>query len=171
MKKLTTAILLGALCTVPVAYANTPQPTVENAHTFLKEMAERMYVYGHGWSGGNLENFKSQNCETSFNFTLELANEDRLSKLQRSIIIQWDKVSQVAAKDEDKRFVVNGVISIPDSKWIVYRSGIQRHNLPENIQTVSFMEFGADSDVTRQRLIKAMDFIRQQCDTSHKHGF
>lgn len=162
------SILVGILFTVPVAYANTAKPTLENAHAFIKEMIEQKRLTGyHLWRWSNdITDFKSQNCETSYTVkhSHSLFNESKVNTIDISkITIHWGQVSEVS----------KGKLSHISQERIGLDRGIWINgNIQENGNTDSSTILKVtDSDATRDRLVKAMDFIRQHCDATNKYGF
>lgn len=164
MKKLTTAMLLSALCTVPAAYADTRQPTVENAHAFIKDMAEKTNLYGllSRWDGRKeeyinrpMENIKSQDCNTSYS----LRSWD--GSYRYDITIRWDEVSTVSTRELSAPTIYHYVIAVV--------GGISGAESNSQILIAVSPPHGDD---VKERLIKAMNFLSQQCGGGiSKYGF
>lgn len=167
MKKLTMLTLLGALGAIPVTYADTAKPTLENAHAFIKEMVKQKRLEGYEfiWWGNDIKDFKSQNCETSY--TVEHSGPmfvEMIGRTERSkIMIHWGQVSEVTKVSLSH--IEKARLELQLGIWI-------RGSIQENEDSRSSIGLRVnDSDATRDRLIKAMDFIRQHCDTTRKYGF
>lgn len=155
--------LLGSLCTVTITHADTAKPTLENAHAFIKEMVEQERLRGFdiNWGSGKIQNFKSQDCKTSYSFKGMIFDKKPYYHTF-NVVISWDKVSDIL-----KGFSKGGG-DIRAYDGISVRGSINTDG--ENSSSAQFDV--NDSDITKARLIKAMDFIRQQCDTTKsKYGF
>jgi hypothetical protein len=157
MKKLMWPMLLGtwALCTMPITYADTIQPSLENAHAFIKEMAEKGQLQGFDVGKvGKIKNIKSQDCVTSYNFIGEVVLPKEIVRHNLEYQILWDQVSVVELSSWSN-----------PHHWQTFNKNL----IKVNNQNRFYVD---NSKTLAQRIIKAMDFIRQQCDTTKsKYGF
>ncbi|AXY57935.1 hypothetical protein CDG60_16025 [Acinetobacter chinensis] len=172
MKKLTTAILFGALCTVPVAYANTPQPSVENAQKFIVEVLNAKattfwstppsFVSNAKFKDKKIISASGDRCTTEVTVSYQESNiliDDRGSYVSKSntATIAWNNISNVKRpypNSSGEDIVIEGSIT--------WNGGL----------TTSGVSFMADSVAMAKRLETAMNFLREQCDTKKsQYGF
>lgn len=150
MKKLSIMLLVAILVPMSSVYAET-QPTLEGAHGFIKEMAEQKRLLGMFEWGirAEIENLKSENCETSYSNTRVTGRDWNGPVRTFNSRISWGKVSSV----------------------LPYYNENHSANMI-SLQEVSTYYYYVTDKVTGERLVKAMDFLRQQCDTTKsKYGF
>lgn len=168
MKELINVMLLVSLCTVTITHADTTQPSLENAHAFIKEMIKQKKLGGYEatWWTTEIKNFNSEYCATSYTVEHRVSTFFEMrGRTEISIIkIDWGQVSKVSKGSLSHNR--QGLKGLDLGLWV--NGGIQ-----ENGENRNFTIFDIkNSDVTADRLIKAMDFIRQQCDTTKsKYGF
>lgn len=167
MKNLIRVMLLGSLYTVTTTHADTAKPTLENAHSFIKEMVDqgRLTGYDVWWYTNKISDFKSQNCETSYKIMQSGYMVGKESPQQIIVTIPWDKISDVSGGSLSSN---QNRIGLDIGIWINGSLQVDGYLSSKNKQILKV----TDSDITQQRLIKAMNFIRQQCDTTKsKYGF
>lgn len=167
MKKLSIVVLGAMLLPMSSVYAET-QPTVEGAHAFIKEMVERGSLTGyHIWRYDNeITDFKSQNCETSYTVTRSTSIGGGEGSRVVFVTIPWNKVSEIT---KGSLTATQDRIGLQYGIWVMGSFLIKGNTYLEDSNRRIFKV--TDSEVTQQRIIKAMDFLRQQCDTSSKYGF
>lgn len=145
MKKLSIAILGAMLLPMSSVYAET-QPTVEGAYGFIKEMAEQERLLSFEWGiRAKIENLKSENCETSYSYT-RVAGVNGVVRTFNGRI-SWGKVSNV---------------------FLYYNENFSANMI--SLQGVN--NYYVADKVSGERLVKAMNFLRQQCDAKKsQYGF
>lgn len=165
-------MMLGALCVVPIAYANTPQPTVENAQKFIVEVlnAKATKIWSNPPSFVSNAKFKDKKiisasgdrCTTEVAVSYQESNiliDDRGSYVSKSNIatIAWNNISDVKRpypNSSGESIVIEGAVT-----WNGGRA-------------TSSVSLDADSVAMAKRLESAMNFLREQCDTKKsQYGF
>ena len=164
-------MMLGALCVVPVAYANTPQPTVENAQKFIVEVlnakATLLWSDPPGFTPTSkikdkkITSVSGGGCTTKVAVSyqeLEDSNSLRYESKSRTATIVWNDISNV--KQDRDYGVLGRRIEIEGSIAWQFRDPTR------------YIELYADSVEMATRLVNAMNFLREQCDTKKsQYGF
>lgn len=166
MKKLSIAILGAMLLPMSSAYAEV-QPTVEGAQKFLIEVLGSGATRVVGSSipkmlpesvirNVKINSVAGKECTTTIVVSYEQkADRESIGFLQhsRNLILPWNQISRISVVYKDW-IVINGSIHWTGDK------------------TYSEMHFAADSPEMAERLAKAMNFLREQCDTKKsQYGF
>lgn len=172
MKKLSIAILGAMLLPMSNIYAET-KPTVEGAHGFIGEVLRAGGTkVRSGWVpiSANLKNqlnYRMHNPKTTSVSGGECTTKISISYIEsyrrygepntefrssNSVTLLWRDISNV--KKDGERVELDGAV-----RWT---SG----------ETYSGIGFYADSPEMAERLVNAMNFLREQCDTKKsQYGF
>ncbi|AXY59009.1 hypothetical protein [Acinetobacter sp. WCHAc010052] len=163
MKKLMIAMMLGVLCTVPVAYAEDKIEkftTLKEAHAYLTERKNHLELLGEINSDkAYIHDWKSDGCVTSyFQSGKGVSYGGHELRLRQEVVIDWSKVSELRDlfTSRYRMFLVGGVsyqeYTLLVRGWQARDSGTAVAFRPEDM---------SENDI--KRTFNAMEFIHQQC--------
>lgn len=131
-------------------HANS-QNKATNAHEFITKMAEQGRIEGLGLYGGKITDIKSEECKTEYSFS----NTFSTGKLRTyNVVIYWDSVS-----------------TVEPIGWRDFNDVINILGKTSGTATTNRAMFKVQEHELRKRLISAMKFLSESCDSSKGYGF